>query len=468
MATEEIDWKKVTPDSLIDAVAHVRESFEEEEFKFNFATQQECYKKLHPVAAMEIAPAVFKYYVDVFEEGVKRAITKRFDDLFEIGLANSNLLRQGPIEWAKSHLGLLIAGKEHTIKHWIKSVCDQQEMSRSTTPEEMEEFIHWRTWRAPFLIVMQPSGNAPYDLSIVWSRATEEQTENFLNGLSERFVQGLGFHLDRVSGEAHVRLAKQGRQIQRQSMDEPPIKRADDKPDTINPVAFVSYSWDSDNHKEWVLGLATRLQKEGGVRIILDRWHLAPGGDRTVFMEKSIGNSKFVILICTPTYAQRANDREGGVGYEATIITAELADNINQRKFIPVLRSGDWKSALPVWIKTKLGVDLRKDPYSEGQYRDLLRAIYNEPLKAPKIGPKPMFAAGSPYTSEAGHGKGDVTIIEESDGKYSEVPTIVEIAESIQKVSLYVRESVASSYAGLKVRWQMPSGITQIRPCRVS
>ncbi len=108
-------------------------------------------------------------------------------------------------------------------------------------------------------------------------------------------------------------------------------------------------------------------------------------------MEKSVGNSKFVILVCTPAYAARANNREGGVGYEATIITAELAENINQRKFIPVLRDGDWKSSLPVWIKNKVGVDLRNDPYSEEQYQNLLRALHEAPLKPPPVGPKPVF-----------------------------------------------------------------------------
>jgi hypothetical protein len=394
LMTEEDDWKSLTPGSLIDAVNHLRGRFEEEEFKFDFVTQQKCYKELHPVAAMEAAPRVFKHYMDVFEEGLKQAIKRGFDDLFEIGLANASLISQGPIEWAKSHLGLLITGKEYKIKIWIKNVCDQQEMSKGTTPEDMEEFVHWRTWRAPKLIIMRPSGNVPYDPDNTWLRATEEETEKFLDGLSKRFMQGLGLHLDRIAGDAQIKLAKQGKQLQRPAQElSVKTERAERAPDPNNPtpVVFISYSWDSDAHKQWVLDLATTLQAHGGVQIVLDRWHLPPGEDKTVFMEKSVGNSKFVILVCTPAYAMRANNREGGVGYEATIITSELAESINQRKFIPVLRDGDWKSSLPVWIKNKVGVDFRNDPYSEEQYQNLLRALHDAPLKPPPVGPKPVF-----------------------------------------------------------------------------
>lgn len=164
-------------------------------------------------------------------------------------------------------------------------------------------------------------------------------------------------------------------------------------PDTSGhrPVAFISYSWDSDTHKDWVFNLANRLQGKDGVQIILDQWHLPAGHDKAIFMEKSVTRSDFVILICTPDYARKADSRVGGVGYEATIITGELAENISQGKFIPVLRQGEWKSSLPVWIKTKSGIDLRNNPYSDDQYEDLLRALHNEPRKPPPVGPKPDF-----------------------------------------------------------------------------
>lgn len=162
-----------------------------------------------------------------------------------------------------------------------------------------------------------------------------------------------------------------------------------------NPTALISYSWDSDDHKEWVLQFATRLRAKGGVNVILDRWNLLIGGDRTLFMERSIVSSDFVLVICTPTYAAKSAKRVGGVGYEAMIITAELAKCVEKSKFVPILRSGEWESSLPPWLGTKIGVDLRGDPYDEKQYEDLLRRLHEAQLKAPAIGPRPVFSDDS-------------------------------------------------------------------------
>ena len=70
-----------------------------------------------------------------------------------------------------------------------------------------------------------------------------------------------------------------------------------------------------------------------------------PGADRTHFMEQGVANSDFVVVICTPGYAERANNREGGVGYESMVITGMLAESILDKKFIPVLRGGTWKES---------------------------------------------------------------------------------------------------------------------------
>jgi hypothetical protein len=394
MPSEETDWKDITPDSLLSAVSHIRERFEEVEFSLDFQTQQLCFKELHPFAPSKSPSAIFKRCMDVYQLGLNGAVEKQFRDLLEIGLANAHLLRSGPVEWAKSHLELLITGKQYRVRLWIKNVCDRQEMPKGTTPEEMEEFDHWRSWRAPKLIHMQPSGNTPYDPATAWSRENEDVTERLLSGFANRFIDSVVFHLERIAGEAHVQLAKEGRQSAQPALQKSSAKPIEDeRPDSNDqtPVAFISYSWDSEGHKKWVLDLACKLQRQGGVRIVLDRWHLAPGGDKAVFMEKNITDSKFVVLICTPAYAERANQRTGGVGYEATIITGEMAENINQGKFIPVLRTGDWKSSLPVWIKTKQGVNLSGNPYSEEEYQELVRALHQAAVKPPPIGPKPDF-----------------------------------------------------------------------------
>lgn len=161
---------------------------------------------------------------------------------------------------------------------------------------------------------------------------------------------------------------------------------------TVAPRAFLSYSWEGREHQQWVNEFAERLQGEHGVNIIFDQWHLNPGDDKLHFMEQAIAGSDFVIVICTPTYAERANKRQGGVGYESMIITAEMAEHILTNKFIPVLRKGTWTLSLPIYLKSKLGVNISDEPYREDEYERLLRVLHGEPIQPPPLGNKPDFS----------------------------------------------------------------------------
>jgi hypothetical protein len=114
---------------------------------------------------------------------------------------------------------------------------------------------------------------------------------------------------------------------------------------TPPPRAFLSYSWDDDPHRRWVQDLATRLRAVDGVDVMLDRWHAVPGDQLPAFMERAVRENDFVIAICTPHYKQKSDRRDGGVGYEGDIMTAEIFTGGNQRKFIPVLRRGTWADA---------------------------------------------------------------------------------------------------------------------------
>jgi hypothetical protein len=156
------------------------------------------------------------------------------------------------------------------------------------------------------------------------------------------------------------------------------------------PSAFLSYSWDSEEHRRWVITLATRL-RENGIDVILDAWHLSLGADKTLFMEKAVRESDHVLLLCTPSFKQKAEGRLGGVGWEVSIVTAELADDLTQTKFIPVLREGSFRTTLPVWLRNRVGVDLSADPYSEEQFRILLRDLHGAATAPPPLGPAPVF-----------------------------------------------------------------------------
>lgn len=169
----------------------------------------------------------------------------------------------------------------------------------------------------------------------------------------------------------------------------PPIRLPERIQDV--PRVFVSYSWDDDAHKTWVLEFATNLQGESGVQVILDRWHLHPGQERLHFMEQAVSTSDFVIVVATPNYKHRADNRLGGVGYEAGAITGELAGNFTIDKFIPALRNGSFQDSIPIYLKGRVGVDLSNDPYKPSEYEQLIRTVYGEPLQPPLLGKRPDF-----------------------------------------------------------------------------
>jgi hypothetical protein len=159
------------------------------------------------------------------------------------------------------------------------------------------------------------------------------------------------------------------------------------------PKAFISYSWDDDSHKHWVRAVASKLRGDG-VDVTLDRWAVEPGDQLPRLMETSIRENDFVVIVCTPNYKRRSDNRQGGVGYEGDIMTAEVFTGKDPRKFIPVLRAGDWMSASPSWLLGKYGLDLRGDPYSEEEYQDLLSTLHGTREKAPPIGARPTRTTG--------------------------------------------------------------------------
>ena len=122
----------------------------------------------------------------------------------------------------------------------------------------------------------------------------------------------------------------------------------------MNPKAFISYSWTSPAHQEWVLRLATELQ-ESGVDVTFDKWDLKEGHDAHAFMERTVTDPTIekVIVVCDKIYAEKADGRSGGVGTEAQIITPELYGRKSQDKFVAVIAESDSQGlpCLPTFLK---------------------------------------------------------------------------------------------------------------------
>jgi hypothetical protein len=151
------------------------------------------------------------------------------------------------------------------------------------------------------------------------------------------------------------------------------------------PTSFISYAWESEHLKTWVKSLATKL-RENGIDAKLDLWEVLPGDQLSHFMEKSVRENDYVLIICTPKYKNKSEERIGGVGYEGDIMTAEVLQNSNHRKFIPILKSGTKENALPTWLKGKYFVDLSSDEHFANNFDDLLTTLFNARETAPSLG----------------------------------------------------------------------------------
>ena len=162
-----------------------------------------------------------------------------------------------------------------------------------------------------------------------------------------------------------------------------------------HPTAFVSYSWDDEDHRHWVREIVTRLRADG-IDARSDHWHAAPGDQLTEFMEREIRQNSHVVIICTPNYKKKSDGRQGGVGYEGDIMTAEVFNQGNHRKFIPVLARGNWKTnAAPSWLAGKVYIDLSTSEKLAKNYSDLLATLAGTRPSAPPLGPLAPTPAAS-------------------------------------------------------------------------
>ena len=162
-----------------------------------------------------------------------------------------------------------------------------------------------------------------------------------------------------------------------------------------NPKLFISYSWSSPEHEQWVHDLATELV-EAGIDVIFDKWGLKEGHDAYAFMEKMVTDPEIqkVVIICDRTYAEKADERSGGVGTETQIISPEIYEKEKQDKFVAIVaeRDENGNEYLPTYYKSRIYIDLSDSDLYATNFEQLLRWIYDKPLYIkPKIGEKPSF-----------------------------------------------------------------------------
>ena len=162
-----------------------------------------------------------------------------------------------------------------------------------------------------------------------------------------------------------------------------------------NKRVFVSYSWSSEHHVDWVVELAQQLMANG-IDVELDKWSTVEGQDLNVFMEKMVNDPTIdrVLIISDESYTRKANERKGGVGTESQIISPQIYQSVDQKKFIPIVRErdGEGKVFLPTFLTSRKYFDFSNDDEFSLSLELLIRNIFDKPLAAkPIIGRPPAY-----------------------------------------------------------------------------
>ena len=167
------------------------------------------------------------------------------------------------------------------------------------------------------------------------------------------------------------------------------------KEERPTPKVFISYSWSSPQHQDWVETLAKRLTSDG-VDIILDVWMLKEGQDKYAFMERMVTDESVskVLVICDSQYADKANKKKGGVGTESQIISKEVYEKVDQNKFVAVVTEygEQGEPYVPVFLAARIFIDMSTEEKALENYEQLLRFIYDRPLRVkPALGTPPAY-----------------------------------------------------------------------------
>jgi len=164
---------------------------------------------------------------------------------------------------------------------------------------------------------------------------------------------------------------------------------------TTPPKAFISYSWSTPGHRNRIRSYAERLVSDG-VEVVLDQWDLSEGQDKNSFMEKMVTDKSVshVLIFSDQEYAQKADNRKAGVGTESQIISQEIYDKVDQKKFIPIVceQQEDGEPYLPVFLKSRIWIDFSSPESENENWERLLRVLYGRPIhEKPAIGKPPSY-----------------------------------------------------------------------------
>jgi hypothetical protein len=149
------------------------------------------------------------------------------------------------------------------------------------------------------------------------------------------------------------------------------------------PRVFISYSHDSETHKQRVLELSERLRADG-VDATIDQYIANDGPPQgwPRWMDEQLRDANFVLMLCTSVYRRRVEGREEtgrgrGVAWEGNLVYQHIYNAAARNdRFLPVLLDGASLDDVPLPLQ---GVPSYR-PTDEQGYEVLYRRLTGQPL----------------------------------------------------------------------------------------
>jgi tetratricopeptide (TPR) repeat protein len=151
------------------------------------------------------------------------------------------------------------------------------------------------------------------------------------------------------------------------------------------PVVFISYSHDSDERQDKVLGLAERLRQDG-VEARIDQYvEGTPEQGWPRWMLYQLDEADFVLVVCTETYYRRFRGHEEpgkgkGADWEGALITQASYDARSRTvKFVPVVLAAGQEAFIPEPLREHTHYELTSEESYQALYAFLLGEAGVEP-----------------------------------------------------------------------------------------
>ena len=160
-----------------------------------------------------------------------------------------------------------------------------------------------------------------------------------------------------------------------------------------SPRVFLSYTGTDRENGRWVKNLADKL-RASGVDARIDVYNLKPGFDLPQWMTNELIMADKVLLICDKYYAEKADVRKGGVGWETMIIQGDMLTHQDQNKYIALVRDEDIDHSLPIYMKSKYSLVWSDEKIDDNGFMELMKYLFDCEI-APPIGKIPDYIVAS-------------------------------------------------------------------------